>query len=136
MFKAKQYRDQANKYAERRKAAPGADEAREFSNLEKSFTTLADNDDWLSANHQKMVHAPSVHVPGAPAMKDQEEHLLRCLGAALIMHWDPLPSDIRRELFDSAATMGDASDVVSLRKRIARFLHLHQDEARPPLEAL
>lgn len=126
MFNAKQYRDRANEYRELRKTAPGAKEARELSDLEKSFATLADNEEWLSENHKSTVQSPSVEVPGEPPLEQQEEHLLRCLGAALIMHWDALPSNIRRQLFDSAGTMGDAIDVMSLRERIARFLHKHE----------
>jgi hypothetical protein len=128
VFNAKQYRDRANEYRELRKTAPGAKEARELSDLEKSFTTLADNEEWLSENHKSTVQSSAVEVPGAPALEQQEEHLLRCLGAALIMQWDALPSNIRRQLFDSAGTMSDAVGVMSLRERIARFLHKHEAE--------
>ena len=50
MFKAKQYRAQATKYAERRRTALNSNEVREFANLEKTFTTLADDADWLFVN--------------------------------------------------------------------------------------
>jgi hypothetical protein len=136
MFKAKQYRDRAKEYGELRKTALGPNETLEFSDLEKSFTTLADNEEWLSDNHTKTVQTPAVDVPGAPALEQQEEHLLRCLGAALIMQWNELPSNIRRQLFDSAGTMGDAVDVTSLRERIARFLNEHQDTAPPARKAM
>ena len=33
------------------------DEKREFQDLERSFSTLADNEQWLSDNHDKTVHA-------------------------------------------------------------------------------
>lgn len=93
----------------------------------KSFTALADNEEWLSENYQKTVHAAAADAPGAPGLADQEEHILRCLGAAVILEWNGLPSDIRRKLFDCATTMGDALDITSLRGQVARFVHKHQD---------
>lgn len=130
MFKVSQYRNRASEYAERAKSAQGPAEAREFSGLEKSFTTLADNEEWLADNHQQTVHASAPDVPELPNLAQQEEHLLRCLGAAVIMQWGALPSHTQRQLFDSATTMSHPLDVVSLRGRIARFLHKHRDSAQ------
>ena len=48
MFNTKQYRDKAAEYSERGKSANGENEVHEFGQLEKSFTTLADNEQWLS----------------------------------------------------------------------------------------
>ena len=59
-------------------------------------------------------------------MAAQEEHVLRCLGAALIMQWNTLPQQLQRQLFDNASSMGELLDTVSLRGQIARFLHSHQ----------
>lgn len=131
MFKAKQYRDQAIEYAERGKAAENPTEAREFADLEKSFTTLANNEEWLADNHQRTVQTAAPDAPETPALAQQEEHLLRCLGAATILQWNGLPSNVRRQLFDCATTMGDPLDIASLRERIARFLHKHQDADAP-----
>jgi hypothetical protein len=130
-FNEKQYRDRASEYAERSKNAEGATEAREFSDLEKSFTTLADNEQWLSENHQRTVQSSAHAAPGVSRLAKEEEHLLRCLGAAIIMQWNGLPSDIRRLLFDTATTMGDPLDVASLRERVARFLHKHDGAVEP-----
>jgi hypothetical protein len=127
MFAAKQYRDKASEYADRGKSSNGSEEAGEFARLEKSFTALADNEEWLSKNYQKTVHADAVDAPEAPTLADQEEHILRCLGAAVILEWNGLPSEIRRKLFDCATTMGDALDIASLRGQVARFVHKHQD---------
>ena len=30
------------------------------------------------------------------SLAKEEEHILRCLGAAVIMQWDDLPTDIQR----------------------------------------
>jgi hypothetical protein len=40
------------------------------------------------------------------SLAKEEEHILRCLGAAVIMQWDDLPTAIQRELFEHAISMG------------------------------
>ena len=93
----------------------------------KSFTVLADNEQWLSDNHQKTIQAPHVDTLDG-ALAEEEEHVLRCLGAALIMQWNTLPTKLQRELFDNAGSMGELLDIAALRGQIARFLHKHKDE--------
>jgi len=127
MFTSNRYRDKAAEYAERGENANGSREVKEFARLEKNFTTLADNEQWLSESYQRTVQACVVDPPGSSGLAEQEEHVLRCIGAAVIMQWSGLPADIRRQLFDCASTMGDALDIASLRERIARFVHKHQD---------
>ena len=60
-------------------------------------------------------------------MAEQEERVLRCLGAALILQWSSLPPKLQRELFDTAGAMGELLDTSALRGQIARFLHKHKD---------
>lgn len=128
MFTPEQYRAKAREYAEWAKATISPKEAREFKMLEQTFTTLADNEQWLAENHDKTVHANTDEIAvGALDLAAQEEHVLRCLGAALIMQWNTLPQKLRRELFDNASSMGELLDTVSLRGQIARFLHSHKD---------
>jgi len=126
MFNPKRYRDKAADYAERAKTATGSNEARELAKLEKRFTSLADNEQWLSDDHQKTVQIPGGVLDAALA--EEEERVLRCLGAALIMQWNTLPTKLQRELFDNAGTMGELIDTAVLRAQIARFLHKHKDE--------
>jgi hypothetical protein len=59
----------------------------------------------------------------------EEDRVLRCLGAALIMQWNTLPPKLQRELFDNAGAMGELVDIVALRGQIARFLDKHKDES-------
>jgi hypothetical protein len=136
MFNPKQYRDKAAEYSERAKTASGPNETREFAQLEKSFTTLADNEQWLSDNHQKMVQTGAADLPAGKNSFAQEEHVLRCLGAALIMQWGTLPAKLQRELFDSASSMGELLNTASLREQIARFLHKHEDGKTDGLDVL
>ena len=42
--------------------------------------------------------------PG-PALHAAEERVVRCLGAAVIMQWNDLPTEIQRKLFEAAASM-------------------------------
>src|SRR5437588_9431494 len=64
------------------------------------------------------------------ALAKEEEHVLRCLGAAVIVHWNDLPTKIQRNLFDHAISMGEPRYTAQLKERIARFLHSHKNDAR------
>ena len=63
------------------------------------------------------------------SLAQEEEHILRCLGAAVVLRWDQLPTDIQRELFDTAGAAGPLPDTKELRARIARFLQAHGNPA-------
>jgi hypothetical protein len=126
MFTPEQYRTKAAEYTELVRTTRAPNDVRELQQLERSFTALADNEQWLSDNHDKTVHAAE-HQGGA-ALAADEERILRCLGAALIMQWNTLPTKLRRELFDNAGSMGELLDTAALRGQIARFLHKHKDD--------
>jgi hypothetical protein len=57
MFTAEQYRAKAIEYSKLLMIANGADEVREYHRLERSFTELANNAQWLTDNDGKTVHA-------------------------------------------------------------------------------
>jgi hypothetical protein len=57
MFTPEHYRAKAVEYGELAKTANGPDEAREFQRRERSFTMLADNEQWLADHHGQTVHA-------------------------------------------------------------------------------
>lgn len=128
MFNPKQYRDKAAEFFQRGQTANSPDETHAFGRLERSFTALADNEQWLSDNHQKTIQADGADVPDAASLLQQEQYLLCCLGAAVLMQWNTLPRKLQRELFDSAGSMGELMETEELRGRIARFLHKHKDE--------
>jgi hypothetical protein len=71
MFDAEQYRAQASEYAELVGIANGPNEVQEFQRLQRSFTELADNAQWVTENRDKTVHATehaaALLTPGAPA---------------------------------------------------------------------
>ena len=60
------------------------------------------------------------------ALIQEEDHILHCLGAAVIMRWSNLPTEVQRELFASAASLSDPLPTVELKEHIARFLHSHK----------
>jgi hypothetical protein len=55
MFTIEQYRAKAIEYSELARTTCGAHEVREFQKLERSYTELADNAQWVIDNHTKMV---------------------------------------------------------------------------------
>lgn len=127
MFDPRKYSDKAAEYSKRGLSESGSDEGRRLEHLEKKFTRLAANEQWLSDRHQEMVQTSQDRIPTDATLPEQEEHILRCLGAALIMQWNTLPRKLQRELFDNAGSMGELLDTGKLRGQVARFLHKHKD---------
>ena len=140
MFTADQFRTKAAQCAELTKTTDVPSEIREFQRATQSFSDLAQNEDWLAKNFDKMIRSRDTPAPDeligkrhAPNDVAQiEEHILRCLGAAVIMQWNTIPTKLQRELFDTAGSLGDVLKTAALRGQIARFLHDHKDEANPP----
>ena len=105
----------------------------------ESFGLLARNEDWLADNFDKMIRSQDVLSEDesvgkqldSKAVAEIEEHILRCLGAAVMMQWNTIPTKLQRELFDTAGSLGDVLQTVTLRGQIARFLHGHKDEEIP-----
>jgi hypothetical protein len=143
MFKAEHFRTKQAEVADSMKDTDTPSETRKHEQSMKSLGVLAENEDWLADNFDKMVHAqdlpfqdlPSTDEPAtkpsdAEAAAKAEEHILRCLGAAVMMHWSAIPTKLQRELFDTAGSMGDVLQTGALRGQVARFLHKHNDEER------
>jgi len=91
---------------------------------------MADNEQWVEQNYQHIVHGSGNDQEGSAGIATEEEHILRYLGAAVIMHWSNLPKKLQKELFDAAGAMGDLLRTKALRTQIARFLHKHKDDYR------
>jgi hypothetical protein len=58
-----QYREKAAEYAELAKQAHAPSEVREFQTHERSFTILADNEQWLADNHDSLANNLDASVP-------------------------------------------------------------------------
>ena len=131
MFIPMQYRAKAAEAAESLKNPENPRDIRKLQQSKRTFSTLADNEDWLKDNYDRMVHPVELPAPyGRPKPSAipssdaaSEEQILRCLGAAVIMSWSTIPTKLQRELFDTAGSMGDLLSSVELRGQIARFLH-------------
>ena len=134
MFTPEQYREKAAQYSELARTGNTPNEVRELQRHERSLTMLAENKQWLANNDDKLAdnldEMPPVLKPsgdGKATLAAEEEHILRCLGAALIMEWNTLPTGLQRDLFDDAGSKGELLDTATLRGQIARFLRKHTD---------
>jgi hypothetical protein len=137
MFTAEHFRAKAAESAESAKNTEVPSDIRKFQETADSFSALAKNEDWLADNFEKMINSEGLPYDGAIAGKrfgDEEEvaevdeHILRCLGAAVMMQWHTIPTKLQRELFDTAGSLGDVPKTTALRGQIARFLHNNKDE--------
>jgi hypothetical protein len=135
MFTAEQFRAKAAESTESLKHTNVPSEIRALQRSQQSFSALAQNEDWLADNFDKIIKSQDMHpqdeVAGKGATRrtvaEIEEHILRCLGAAVIMQWNTIPTNLQRELFDTAGSLGDVLQTAALRGQIARFLHDHKD---------
>jgi hypothetical protein len=128
MFKSQQYRAEAAEYGELVKVSTDADEGRKFQELEDRFVSLADNEQGLADNYDDAVHVDEQDRSRGAILAGEEERVLRCLGAAVIMQWDTLPTTLQREIFDTAGSVGSLLETAELRGQIARFLHKHKND--------
>jgi hypothetical protein len=128
MFKSQQYRAKATEFGELVKTSTSLEESREFQKLERRFASLADNEQVLADDHKSAVHASNRDQSRGAVLAVEEEYVLRCLGAALIMQWNNLPTTLQRELFDTAGSVGKLPETGALRGQIARFLHKHKHD--------
>jgi hypothetical protein len=62
------------------------------------------------------------------SLSPAERQVLQRLGAAVVMEWNELPTDVQRTIFKHASAKNGTSGATELRARIARFLHDHKDD--------
>jgi len=125
MFRSQQHREKAAAYGELIKHSSGQGESDELQKQRNRHSALADNEQGLADDYDSAVNAAEPDR----ALAAEEEHVLRCLGAAIIMQWSALPKTMQREIFDTAASVGELLETASLRGQIARFLHKHKNNA-------
>jgi hypothetical protein len=129
MFKSHQYRAKAAEYGELIKRSIDPDEIREFRKLQDRLGSLAHNEEILADNYENAAQVAQQDGSSGAGLAAEEELVLRCLGAAIIMQWNTLPTTLRREIFDTAGSVGKLLETAALRGHIARFLHKHKDDA-------
>ena len=126
MFTAKQYRAKAAEYTELLKTTSLPAEIREFRKLEQSYLTLAENEEWMADNREK-INSPGADENryGDAIIAQQGKDTLGCHGADVAMQSTAIPTKIQ-QLFDDAGAMGGLLQTATLRGQIARFLHKHK----------
>ena len=135
MFTAQQYRAKAAEYDGFLAAAQSPAEAAEYRDLKHSYASHADNLDWLAANAGKTM-STDVRDPPRRRRRDpdaayaEQENILRCLGAAVILNWNTIPTKLQRALFEAASTIQDSERTAPLKDALAQFLHDHKDDAQ------
>jgi hypothetical protein len=126
MFTAKQYRAKAAEYTELLKAASLPAETREFRKLEQSYITLAENDEWMADNRDRIYISGADHNWYSDAILAQQgKPTLECHEADVATQSTAIPTKIQ-QLFDDAGSMGGLLQTATLRGQIARFLHKHK----------
>ncbi|MGX1007092.1 hypothetical protein AB7M69_001449 [Bradyrhizobium japonicum] len=126
MFNSQQYRAKAAECGELINGSTDLDEIRKLQELRDRLASLGDNEQGLADDYDNAVHV--ANRSQGVALAAEEEFVLRCLGAALIMQWNALPTTLQREIFDTAGSVGKLLETAALRGQIARFLHKHKDD--------
>jgi hypothetical protein len=128
MFTAQQYRAKAAEFTGFLTDIPRSPaEMSEFRDLAQTYTTLADNEEWMAIHIDQTIHRRKMD-DNRTELVEEEEKILRCLGAAVLMRWNTVPTKLQRELFDCASIIGDLLQTTPLKGQIARFLHDHKDD--------
>jgi hypothetical protein len=133
MFTAQQYRAKSDEYESFLRTDRSPAEAAEYRDLQRSYASLADNLEWLAANGNKTVQAASKSAEDIARSERQaedaeQEQVLRCLGAAVLLNWNKIPTDLQRSLFEAASSV-KGEQRGRLKSVLAQFLHDHKDDA-------
>ena len=128
MFTAEQYRAKAAEFNALLANTPRSpNETSEFRKLAQTYTTLAENEEWMAVHLDRTVQRRK-HGDDGAALAEVEEQILRFLGAAVIMRWNTVPTKLQKEIFDCASSIGNLPQETPLKGQIARFLHDHKDD--------
>jgi hypothetical protein len=128
MFAADQYRPSAVEYQEFRNPPGPPNKAQGSPNLPRAHATLARTEDLQPAGTEEMPSRRSKFRDKHSSVAEEQDNILKCLGAAVTMRWNTLPTKLQRELFEHADGIGEMYQAASLREPIARFLHNHRDD--------
>lgn len=97
--------------------------------IERSSASHAAGLDRWETDGGAIAAPASERVGPQPLLSGYEAHILQCLGAAVLSQWNGLPTRIQRELFEHSFDTAEPLEVARLKRRIARFLHEHKDDA-------
>jgi hypothetical protein len=83
MFSAEQYRTKAAEYRALLSNIPRSPpETSEFRNLEQTYTTLAENEEWMAINIDKTIQRRK-YRDNRTDLDEEDEQVLRCMGDGL-----------------------------------------------------
>ena len=84
MFSAEQYRAKAAEFRALLANIPRSpNETSEFRNLEQTYTTLAENEEWMAINIDKTIQRKN-NLDNRTGPAEEEEHILRWVETAEI----------------------------------------------------
>jgi hypothetical protein len=130
MFAANQDRPGAVQNKEFPNPLGPPDKAQELRNLQRTHAALAGGEDLRADGSEATASRRRKYRDKHDGAPEEEDKILKCLGAAVIMRWNTLPTKLQRELFEHADSVGDMFQAASLREPIARFLHDHKDDQK------
>ena len=128
MRTAKQYRVKAAEFTELLKTASSCAEMREFRNLEQSYVTLAENDEWMVNNRDK-TNSPRAddNMYSDIILARQEKNVFGRIGAGEATPFNVFSIKMQ-QLFDDAGSKGGQLQSAALRGQFARFLREHAED--------
>ena len=124
MFTAKKFREKAAKSAESLKHTDVPSEIRKLERSKAKLLCVGGKrglaGDQFRQDHPRASNTACTMTAPERLWRtwtdaDVEERILRCLGAAVIMQWNTIPTKLQRELFDTAGSVGDVLKSSELR---------------------
>jgi hypothetical protein len=98
MFSAEQYRAKAAEYTALLTDIPRSpNETSEFRNLQQTYTTLAENEEWMTINIDKTVRRRR-NGDDRTDLDEDEEQILRCVATAAVMQRKTVPTMLQLQL--------------------------------------
>jgi hypothetical protein len=102
MFSAEQYRAKAAEYREMITNIPrSTNDTNEFRNLEQTYTTLAENEEWMAINVDRTIHRRKDR-DSRNDLDEDEERILRCVAMAAVMRQGTVFTKLQQGLVDQA----------------------------------
>jgi hypothetical protein len=130
MFASDQNTLRAARYEEPLNPLGSLNKPQECHNLQRAYMTLAGKEDLRPPGGEKIPSRRRMYRDNPAHLAEEEENILKCLGAAVILRWNTVPTKLQRELFEQADCIGNMYQAASLREPIARVLHDHEDDGQ------
>ena len=91
---AEQYRAKAAEFRALLTNTPRSpDETSELRDLAQTYTTLAENEEWMAGHTEKAIQRRK-NYDNRSVLAEEEERILKCLGTALLMRWNTVPTKL------------------------------------------